>query len=102
MSYDISFAATCCHATTEYVNITYNLHDMMVAAGVGVNEHLVGKTGAEVAMLITNALIDMHKDPEKYQKLNPPNGWGSYDCLIEALGKLRDIATDNSEYICKA
>ena len=99
MSYDLDFKAPCCGANTDSINITYNLQPMMFEAGVGVSEHLEGKTGAEVALLITKALIDMQLNRDKYTKLNPPNGWGSYESLIEALTRLREVAECNPTYI---
>lgn len=38
-------------------------------------------------------LQELLNDPDKYEKYNPENGWGSYDNLVEQLTKL--------VYVCK-
>jgi hypothetical protein len=35
--------------------------------------------------------------PEKYKTLNPSNGWGSYEGLIEFVKKYHSACLDNPE-----
>jgi len=95
-------------------NITHNLGEMAAAAGLyealwrpyrlrewyGIPE---GDRDAEYAfeanqVILANELIEflrqgLHRlksDPEKYRKLNPENGWGDYEGLVEFASKYLD------------
>jgi hypothetical protein len=67
-------------------NITHNLNRMATEAGI--YEHLWRPD--EIKIAYANELIEplregLHRlksEPEKYKKLNPENGWGSYDVLV--------------------
>lgn len=68
-------------------NITHNLGAMADEAGI--YYHLWRPD--EISITKAKELIDplregLHKlklEPEKYKKLNPDNGWGSYDGLVK-------------------
>ena len=68
-------------------NITHNLNRMAKEAGV--YEHLwrpdeIGVTiASELIAPLTEGLVILRSDPERFKKLNPPNGWGTYEGLIE-------------------
>ena len=65
-------------------NITHNLAEMAVEAGV--YEALwrsEGKKASEIAPLLKEGLEKLTTNPAKFKKLNPSNGWGSYDSLVE-------------------
>ena len=34
----------------------------------------------------------LESDPMKYRAMNPENGWGSYDSLLETLREMRDAS----------
>jgi len=67
-------------------NITHNLTDMAEEAGI--YKHLWRPEELEITK--AKELIDplregLHKlkiEPEKYKKLNPENGWGTYNGLV--------------------
>lgn len=67
-------------------NITHNLGDMAKEAGI--YRHLwrpdeLGITKAgDLVLDLTVGLSDLLKNPDKYRKLNPENGWGSYEGLV--------------------
>lgn len=67
-------------------NITHNLNTM--ADAVGIYKYLwrpdeIGITKAkELIGPLTWGLERLKSDPEKFKKLNPPNGWGSYDIFV--------------------
>jgi hypothetical protein len=48
-----------------------------------------GNTGADYLGKIIEGL---EADPGRYREMNPPNGWGSYDSLLEVLREMRDTA----------
>ena len=68
-------------------NITHNLNKMARAAGI--YEHLwrpdeSGITKAhQLIEPLRSGVARLRADPEKFKTLNPSNGWGSYDGLIE-------------------
>ena len=67
-------------------NITHNLGRMADAAGI--YRHLwrpeelgIDRAGKLIEPLRTG-LAMLESDPARFQKLNPPNGWGNYDGLV--------------------
>lgn len=73
-------------AVTEYRNPTYNLAEMFAAAlRTKSIRDLEGKTGAETAQQLREAVDDMRARPEHFEQFNPPNGWGDYDGAVETL-----------------
>lgn len=75
-------------------NITHNLNTMAEEAGI--YQHL-WRPG-ELDITLASQLIDplregLHRlksDPERFEALNPKNGWGSYDGLVEFVDKYLD------------
>lgn len=47
--------------------------------------------------IINKAIDDMIKNKKEYEKLNPPNGWGTYDGLLETFREMRTICEDNPD-----
>ena len=68
-------------------NITHNLAPM--ASEAGIYEHLwrpeeIGITTAQQLIEpLSKGLALLKSDPERFRALNPENGWGSYDALVE-------------------
>lgn len=92
MSLDVYLECPDCHGCDEHhapslwhANITHNLGPM--AREAGLYEHLwrPDEIGVTVAAQLVEPLIagirSLVADPERYRKLNPPNGWGSYEKL---------------------
>lgn len=72
-------------------NITYNLADMYykcIDKELGL-EKLNGLSSKEALPIVKRAIEDMIENKEEYEKLNPSNGWGSYDGLLRDLRNLK-------------
>ena len=67
-------------------NITHNLNKMAMKAGVYKalwRPEEIGITRAgQLVDPLSKGLNVLIKNPEKFKKLNPINGWGSYDGLL--------------------
>lgn len=68
-------------------NITHNLTVMADAAGaykaVWRPEENGFASAGQVAPILREAIKQMERDPAKFQKHNPENGWGTYDGLLK-------------------
>ena len=86
MSYDV-----CLIRKKAYVMVgdtTYNLGPMYAKAlGIPLRA-LDGMPGRVASVLINEAIRELESKPAKFDALNPPNGWGSYE---SALGFLRAL-----------
>jgi len=77
--------------TVFRANITHNLNTMAVEAGI--YQHLWRPE--ELDIMLASQLIDplregLHRlksDPERFRALNPKNGWGDYDGLVDFVEK---------------
>lgn len=71
-----------------YLNLTYNLNPILRRCGWKWDrEWLDGKKAADIVEAVEATLIRLKKDPEELRAMNPPNGWGNYDSLVEYWGK---------------
>lgn len=73
-------------------NITYNLSDMYykcIDKERGLKK-LDGLSSKKALPIIKKAIKDMENNKEEYEKLNPSNGWGSYDGLLNRLKQLKE------------
>lgn len=99
------------NTVTSYVdlgNITFNVSPMYYSAfefaykcihgtayksaddsGFGLGQ-LTGMKCSDALPYILVALAHMKQQPDEYKRMNPPNGWGSYESALEFLEKLRD------------
>lgn len=72
-------------------NITHNLSEMARAAGIYEalwRPEVLGITKAsQLIEPLQNGIAKMMADPERFRAFNPENGWGSYEGLIEFVGK---------------
>lgn len=106
MSLDLDLYHEASGFSAEF-NITHNLTDMAAAAGLtdmadaaGLYQPLwrglivEGDTTRQVTCArdligpILDGLRAMFADPDRFRKLNPPNGWGSYDGFVTWLAKV--------------
>lgn len=75
-------------------NITHNLNTMAMAAGI--YEYLwrpdeINITKAkELIEPLRQGLHNLKIEPERYKKLNPENGWGSYDGFVKFVSNYLD------------
>ena len=72
---------------TDGWNYTSNCGPMWRAAGADLAE-FHNKPAGECLPVLRNALDVLRMEPTKFRAMNPPNGWGSYETLIEALEEL--------------
>ena len=67
-------------------NITHNLTTMADAAGI--YQHLwrpeeIGiEKASELIQPLSDGLVELLDNPEKYKQYNPSNGWGTYGGLV--------------------
>ena len=98
MSLDISITAK--REMIIYdTNITYNLADMYykcIDKEKGFKK-LDGMNCKEALPIINNAIQEMLNNADDYRKLNPKNGWGSYEGLLKALQEMRNCCENNPD-----
>lgn len=80
-------------------NITYNLSDMYYKCIDGGLKALDEMSCDKSIPILNKAINDLIDNEEEYKKLNPPNGWGTYSGLLEALKELRDCCENNPDGI---
>lgn len=96
MSLDVSVKA---RRTVEVYedNITYNLAPMYYKC-IDINGGLKGLNGMkcrDAIPVLNRAIDDLIENKEEYEKLNPKNGWGSYEGLLKSLKNLRIACLEN-------
>lgn len=82
-------------------NITYNLAPMYykcIDKELGLKK-LNNMSCKEALPILQNAINDLIENQEEYEKLNPKNGWGSYDGLLEVIKDMRNCCEDNPDGI---
>lgn len=65
-------------------NYTSNCAPMWREAGADLAE-FHGKLAGECAPILEKAIDVMRREPERFKAMNPPNGWGDYDSVIDRL-----------------
>ena len=100
MSVDLSIKAK---RTIEIydANITYNLAAMYYKAideELGL-EKLQGMSCKDALPIIERAITDMIEKKEEYEKLNPINGWGTYEGLLNTFKDIKNICEENPDGI---
>lgn len=104
MSWDLYLLDDRGHREYE-LNYTHNVNAMIAAAyqaetGEGTEQcsgplgkaigpawwdRLDGATGQDGLLYLEAILRGLTADPARYRAMNPANGWGSYDSLVERL-----------------
>lgn len=82
-------------------NITYNLAPMYykcIDKEKGLKK-LDNMSCKKALPIINKAIADMLNNADEYRKLNPSNGWGSYEGLLVALQDLRNCCANNPDGI---
>jgi hypothetical protein len=83
------------------LNITHNLNSM--ASEAGIYKHLwrpeeIGITKAgQLIQPLTDALALLLAEPQRFEKFNPANGWGSYDGLVNFLRSYLAACSENPD-----
>jgi len=82
----------------EVGNHTYNVSPMYSKAmGITISD-LDGKKCNEVLPLLIKGRQEMIDNPEIYKKMNPPNGWGSYETAVLFLGDIIIACEKHKDY----
>ena len=82
-------------------NITFNLAKMYYKAidkDLGL-EKLKGMTCEKALPIINQAIKDMIDKKDEYKELNPSNGWGTYEGLLECFREMRNVCEENPDGI---
>ncbi len=88
MGYDFSF-----DYNTFY--LTYNVSGMLYKANSDSIRCIYGKTARESIPLLKDMLNYFIDNKEELEKLNPENGFGSYDITLDVLFDALKIALKN-------
>lgn len=106
MSLDVWLTAI--RSTTVFEsNITHNLGAMAKAAGLYTylwrpEELAIATKAGDLIVPLREGLERLRADPEKYKALNPPNGWGNYDDLVEFVAQYLKACETNPDATVKA
>jgi hypothetical protein len=74
----------------ESFNYTHNCNRMIRDAGLTEWPYKVdGWEAKKLAIFLDMAIENLSVDPEKYRAMNPENGWGDYDSLLDVLKQVR-------------
>lgn len=82
-------------------NVTHNLGKMATEAGI--YQHLwrpdeLGITKAgQLIKPLQEGLALLKSDPKRFNKLNPENGWGTYDGLVKFVEEYLNACGENPE-----
>lgn len=80
-------------------NVTYNLADIYYKCIDGGFNSLNEKTCKEALPILNKAIENMLENEKEYRKLEPNNGWGTYDGLLQELRDLKICCEDNPDGI---
>lgn len=84
-------------------NITHNLGAMAKAADVYMalwRPDEIGITKArDLIVPLAKGLETLKSDPDTFMALNPPNGWGSYDALVDFIAHYLNACIENPDAI---
>ena len=72
-------------SVTEWKSPTYNLGPMFSLALGEAIRSLDGKTGEDCKPILRRGIAFMQDKPNECKKLEPENGWGSYEGAFETL-----------------
>ena len=86
MSLDFYIRCDHCFSELGNYNCTHNLTAMAAEAGIYEclwhPKDIKITTAQQMIPLLRDGLTKLEEDPERYRKLNPENGWGTYDGFL--------------------
>ena len=84
-------------------NITHNLNEMAIEAGIYEHlwrpEEIVAKYAGDIIADVEICLNLMKSDPERFKKFNSPNGWGLYKNFIPWIEEYLTACKENPKAI---
>jgi hypothetical protein len=92
MSYDVNLIVEHGDGYKSHVfwaNITYNLRDMLVEAGLADSLWtLDGMSAATAAPIVGDVWRELYRRPDHYRRFDSPNGWGLHKNLVPWMKRL--------------
>jgi hypothetical protein len=96
MSWDLEY-----HVVQDTIvwdrNFTYNNSEILSEAFGRPFRELHGKLGRELAPLIAAAVLDITDKRALYELLEPPNGWGGINDVLDVLNHLAQWCQEKPE-----
>lgn len=99
MSWDADLYTACCGSHRGEWNYTYNTTPMVRAAATRIGipfdsfqATLHGMTGHESVPLLRAVIEELEQNADRYEVMNPSNGWGSRVGIIEVMREMADAA----------
>lgn len=87
--------------TVFQANITHNLNTMASEAGVYKAvwrpEECGITTASQLIPILTSGIQKLEKEPEHFKTFNPPNGWGTYEDLVQWLKEYLQACIENPD-----
>lgn len=74
-------------------NVTYNLSPMLAAAGYIGHREVMGWGARRFGRHMLRVHLELLSLPGYYAEFNPPNGWGTYDGLVDWTLRIGICAT---------
>lgn len=98
MSWDV-YVKQVKEVETEVGGMTWNVGKMYYEAlGIPFRE-LNNMKAKDAKLLLQKAVLDMKSNIEKYDAMNPANGWGSRETALGLLEKLLVVCNEDDEGI---
>ena len=99
MSLDIYLECESCGHYEDSFNITHNLTAMADLAGLYTVLWCPEENGylkaADIIDPLMRGIRDLENEPELFKKLNPENGWGTYESFLKFCKKLLEKCNEN-------
>lgn len=81
-------------------NYTHNVREMWIKAGCyDALYSSDGKKASETLPILNQAILHMSANADEYRKLNPANGWGSYEGALTFLKEWRDFCEQHLDLL---
>ena len=82
-----------------WANITHNLSKMAEEAGIYKAlwrpEEINAIRADQIILPLTKGLALLKSDPERFKKLNAPNGWGTYEHFVPFVEEYLNACKEN-------
>jgi len=96
MSYDVYLATNGGRKKDHAANYTSNVNGMIKEAMQCSLDDLHNVNAVEAKEKLEYAIKRLRKDPLKYKQMNPRNGWGNYEGVINFLEDISHYCTKYS------
>jgi len=86
-------------------NVTHNLGGMAAAAGIYKElwrpEEVGIKTAGQLIAPLEAGLLRLRADSDRFKKLNPDNGWGTYEGLVRFVSDYLDACRAHPDAVIR-